>query len=161
MSKEIYAHNGFIKEFTGDQILAFFGLNEETNKKGDNGALDAIAAGLSMLKANQQLLEYRRNHNLPALQMSIGINSGKLVLGNIGNSLHKKVTAVGNVMNSAFRIEKLNRTFGTQILIGEDTFLATQNYIDCKSMGTSLLRGFALLQPIYEVLDLKIDIKID
>ena len=152
MSKEIYAHNGLIDEFTGDQILAFFGTKEANN----NGALDAIMAGLSMQEANQQLLKYRQEQNLPALEMGIGINSGKLVFGNIGNSLRREVTAVGNVMNSAFRIEKLNKTLETQILIGDGAFSTIKDYIHYRFMGTSLLRGFALPQPIYEVLGLNI-----
>lgn len=116
MSEIILEYDGTIDEFMGDGILAAFGVPE---KQADDAAR-AVACALSMQKALPELNEEMVAQGYPGLEMGIAINSGKVIVGNIGSRVRMKYGIVGAVVNRTARIE--SNAVGGDVLIGEATY---------------------------------------
>jgi adenylate cyclase len=115
MADVITSYQGTIDEFMGDGILVFFGAPTPR----DDDALRAVACGLAMQlalgKVNQQVEAW----GFPPLQMGIGINTGEVVVGNIGCEKRAKYGVVGSQVNLTYRVESF--TTGGQVLVSEST----------------------------------------
>lgn len=120
MTDVIQAHNGTIIEFIGDGILAIFGAPEPS----DNHAEDAVVAALEMQDRMEEINNWNREHDYPVLEMGIGINTGEVIVGNIGSEKRTKYGVVGSHVNLCGRIESY--TVGGQVLISS----ATRDMID-------------------------------
>jgi class 3 adenylate cyclase len=101
----IVRYEGTIDEFTGDGILVFFGAPRLL----PNHTERAVVCAIKMQESMKELNEENRKLGLPHLEMGIGINCGKLVVGNIGSEKRKKYGAVGSPINMAFRIQEKTR----------------------------------------------------
>jgi adenylate cyclase len=118
MTEIIFKYQGTIDEFIGDAILAVFGAPIQRNNDAHRAVACALEMQLVMEKVNQRNLEA----GYPEVQMGIGINSGELVVGNIGSSKRTKYGVVGRTVNIASRVESY--TVGGQVLISESTLAA-------------------------------------
>jgi adenylate cyclase len=114
-SEIIDAHGGTIDKFIGDAVMAFWGAPTPQN----DHALLCCRAALTFCKA----LEAARlaDDQGQPLQVRIGINSGRVLVGNIGSELRLNYTVIGDVVNVASRLEGANKHYGTRILIGAET----------------------------------------
>jgi predicted ATPase/class 3 adenylate cyclase len=115
MTDVITAHKGTIDEFIGDAILVIFGAPFAR----PDDAERAVACALAMQRAMHQVSAYNVAHGLPEVEMGIGINTGEVVLGNIGSERRAKYAVVGPTVNLASRIESY--TVGGQVLVSEAT----------------------------------------
>jgi adenylate cyclase len=145
MTDIVMAHEGTIDEFTGDGLLVFFGAPRPIV---DHPRRAVVCAG-EMQAAMEGLNKENCRLGLPELTMGIGINSGELIVGNIGSEKRKKYGAVGSPINVAFRVESQaggGETFVTQAvnerLIGE---------IEIASTREANLKGFAQPMTLYQV----------
>lgn len=120
MTDTIIRNEGTIDEFTGDGILVFFGAP----RKLPDHARRAVVCGLEMQEALTELNQEFDEIGLPRLHMGIGINTGELIVGNIGSEKRKKYGAVGSPINVAFRVE--SHTQGGEILLTSSVY----RYID-------------------------------
>lgn len=120
MTPIIQRHGGTIDEFIGDAILVIFGAP----KSMDNHAESAVACALDMQLAMAKVNAHNQQMGLPAIEMGIGINTGPVVVGNIGSEMRSKYGVVGRSVNLAARIESY--TVGGQVLISEDTACAAK-----------------------------------
>lgn len=116
MTDVILKYEGTIDEFIGDAILVLFGA---PIWKPDH-AERAAACAIEMQNAMEKLNNANRKMNFPELQMGIGINTGEVVVGNIGSIKRAKYGVVGRNVNITSRIQSY--TVGNQILISENTF---------------------------------------
>ncbi|MEC4984712.1 MAG: adenylate/guanylate cyclase domain-containing protein [Oscillatoria sp. PMC 1068.18] len=116
MADVITKYGGTIDEFMGDGILVLFGAPTPRKDDAERAVATAVAMQLAMEPVNQQMQAW----NLPPLQMGIGINTGEVVVGNIGSEKRTKYGVVGSHVNLTYRIESY--TTGGQILISESTF---------------------------------------
>ena len=107
MSEVIVAYGGTIDEFIGDAILAIFGVPEAH----DDDPERAVACGIAMQNALNELNADIAKEGYPPLEMGIGINTGQVVVGNIGSEVRMKYGIVGSAVNVAARIES-NTTGG-------------------------------------------------
>jgi class 3 adenylate cyclase len=135
MSKVILAYDGVIDEFIGDAILAVFGVPETR----DDDAERAVACGLAMQNALMELNEETVSEGYPPLEMGIGINTGTVIVGNIGSELRAKYGIVGSAVNEAARIE--SNTTGGQVLIGEPTYRQVKALVKADSPQTVMMKG--------------------
>jgi class 3 adenylate cyclase len=135
MSKVILAYDGVIDEFIGDAILAVFGVPETR----DDDAERAVACGLAMQNALMELNEEIGSKGYPPLEMGIGINTGTVIVGNIGSELRAKYGIVGSAVNEASRIE--SNTTGGQVLIGESTYRLVKELVTADSPQTVMMKG--------------------
>ena len=115
MADIITQYQGTINEFMGDGILALFGAPTER----DDDSLRAIACAVEMQLAMETVNQRLKKLDFPELEMGIGINTGLVVLGNIGSEKHAKYGIVGSQVNLTYRIESY--TTGGQVLISEST----------------------------------------
>ncbi|MBX2862132.1 MAG: adenylate/guanylate cyclase domain-containing protein [Leptolyngbyaceae cyanobacterium MAG.088] len=117
MSDIINDYQGVIDEFMGDGILVIFGApNLVAN---DNHPDRAVACAIAMQQAMVQVNQAMRAKGFPEQDMGIGINTGSVVVGNIGSEKRTKYSVIGSAVNLTFRIESY--TTGGQIFISEDT----------------------------------------
>jgi adenylate cyclase len=145
MADAITAHQGTINEFIGDAIFVIFGAPIQR----DDDAARAVACALEMQCAMDAVNEEMRARHLPMLEMGIGINTGEVVVGNIGAPTRMKYGVVGSQVNLTSRIESY--TVGGQILISESTLVQLGPLVQIgKEMQVST-KGFSDPINIYEV----------
>jgi adenylate cyclase len=114
-SEVIVANGGTIDKFIGDAVMAFWGA---PTAQQDHALLCCRAA----LACHRAIEDSGLAHdNGQPLQIRIGINSGRMLVGNIGSELRLNYTVVGDAVNVASRLESANKHYGTQILIGAET----------------------------------------
>jgi class 3 adenylate cyclase len=101
MTDIIIDHSGTIDEFTGDGILVFFGAPRPV----PDHQIQSVQCALEMQAAMQSLNEENSTLGLPQLEMGIAINTGELIVGNIGSEKRKKYGAIGSPINVAYRTE--------------------------------------------------------
>ncbi len=115
MADIIVEYGGTIDEFIGDAILVIFGAPIEA----DDDARRAVACSIAMQRAMKGINEHNQKLGLPKLEMGIALNTGEVIVGNIGSQKHIKYGVVGSHVNLTARIE--SNTVGGQILISGPT----------------------------------------
>ncbi len=115
MTETIQKYKGTIIEFIGDAIFAIFGAPIACT----NGAENAVRCAVEMQNAMEDVNRYNEEQEYPHLEMGIGINTGEVILGNIGSEKRAKYGVVGQNVNLAGRIE--GYTVGGQVLASEST----------------------------------------
>jgi class 3 adenylate cyclase len=156
MSGIIVKHNGTIDKYIGDAIMAVFGTKEYTKTSSHEDAKNAVCCAWEM---KQALRDFNvNNHPFPPIQFGIGINTGNAVVGNIGSDYLLDYTVIGDVVNTAARIQKLTRKKpGTNyIYLGENTYEYAREIIGShfEKLGPMELKGKEKKILIYELLDL-------
>ncbi len=145
MADIISKHNGTIDEFIGDAILVIFGglLTREDD------AARAVACAVEMQSAMQEVNDILLENGLPALEMGIGINTGEVVVGNIGSQTRTKYGVVGSNVNLTARIESY--TVGGQVLISDGTRKELGELVNLGREMKLSAKGYAKPINIYEV----------
>ncbi|MCG3173912.1 MAG: hypothetical protein GMKNLPBB_02124 [Myxococcota bacterium] len=113
VSQAISRHNGFVSKFMGDGLMALFGAPEPNPWQ----AMDGVRAALAMRDAVAEYNIQLRSKGLPEIGVSIGLHRGEVIAGVIGSSELVEYTVIGDVVNTAARIESLTRAHGADILI--------------------------------------------
>jgi adenylate cyclase len=153
MSTTINKCRGEVDKFIGDSIMAIFGAPVALQ----NHAYQACVAALEMKKELESLNLIWAKENKPILIHKIGINTGTMIVGNIGASNRFEYTVLGDAVNLASRLEGLNKFYGSQILVGEDTFKATKEHFLFRPLDFVAVKGRKQPTLIYELLGLKGD----
>ena len=119
MTDIVFAKRGTLDKYIGDAVMAFFGAPVSN----PDHALHCCEAALEMIGELKRLREKWRieDPDLPDIEIGIGVNSGPMVVGNMGSSQRFNYTVMGDNVNLASRLEGLNKEYGTQILISEPT----------------------------------------
>jgi adenylate cyclase len=112
MIEIVNRHNGIINKFLGDGFMAVFGAPLSDGRDATN----AVEAAREILARVNE--ETERGAILPT-RVGIGLHAGEAVTGSIGSALRREYTVIGDVVNLAARIEKLNKEFGSQLLMSE------------------------------------------
>lgn len=145
MVNVIFKYDGTIDEFIGDGILVIFGAPIEHK----NHAERAVACALEMQKAMKGFNESNKEEGLPALEMGIGINTGEVIVGNIGSPKRMKYGVVGSHVNLAARIESC--TVGGQVLLSDSTYQYAPDLLNIKQKNEIFAKGFKDPISIYDV----------
>lgn len=146
MADVITQYQGTIDEFMGDGILVLFGA--PTVREDD--AERAIACALAMQLAMKPVNEKMHQLGLPQLEMGIGINTGEVVVGNIGSEKRTKYGIVGDQVNLTYRIE--GYTVGGQIFVTESTLEDVQSDVITDEQREVQPKGVHKPIMIYEVI---------
>jgi class 3 adenylate cyclase len=138
-------HRATVDEFQGDGILAFFGAPLAA----PDDAARAVACAIDMQNALVEINAEQRRLGMPELEMGIGINTGEVVVGNIGSEQRTKYGAVGSAINLAYRIE--SQTVGGQVLLGPRTYELVRDLVDVRGALEVQLKGVEQPLTIYDV----------
>ena len=137
MDSAIRAHGGLVLQFIGDEIEAVFGAPVAHASHADQ----AVGAALEMQSRLEAWNAGRRAHGRTELQHGIGVHSGTVVAGNIGSRQRMSYTLVGDAVNLASRIQSLNKTFGTRILVSGDTRALLRQPRDFQALPSARVKG--------------------
>ncbi|MGZ6143408.1 MAG: adenylate/guanylate cyclase domain-containing protein, partial [Myxococcales bacterium] len=122
MTDIVFAKRGTLDKYIGDAVMAFYGAPVQTPLHAANGC----DAALDMMETLGRLREKWRieDPNIPEVDIGIGLNSGPMVVGNMGSAQRFNYTVMGDNVNLASRLEGLNKEYGTHILVSEQTLHA-------------------------------------
>jgi adenylate cyclase len=145
MIEIVNRHHGIINKFLGDGFMAVFGAPVSHG----SDCVDAVTAAKEILSRIQA--EVTQGKVLPTT-VGIGLHAGEAVTGSIGSSLRKEYTVIGDVVNLAARIEKLNKDFGSQLLVSEMVWQTLGDHdITGVPMGQVQVRGREEAIQLYQV----------
>jgi adenylate cyclase len=130
-------HGGMINKFLGDGFMALFGIGGGNRNHAD----EAVAAARSIQQTLAELNTARNTRGEDPIQIGIGINTGPAIVGSIGSPDRMEFTVIGNTVNVASRIEALNKTLGTSLLLSEQTRAAMQQRVDLRAMPPQPVNG--------------------
>jgi class 3 adenylate cyclase/FixJ family two-component response regulator len=144
MVKEIIAQGGYIDKFIGDAIMAVFKGNYHLDK-----AMDACLAVRMQI---EKLPPFSEQVTFTP-KVSIGINSGEMISGNIGSAKLRRLdyTVIGDVVNTAQRLQSVAKA--GQIIINECSYEKVKESFNCRKVGEVSLKNKANPEMLYEVLD--------
>jgi len=145
MTEVIQQNQGTIDEFIGDAILAIFGAPIWQ----EDHALHAVRCAIEMQQAMQKVNDQYLTLGYPAVEMGIGVNTGDVIVGNIGSKKRTKYGVVGQVVNTTSRIESY--TVGKQILIAASTKDACHDLLQINSAMNVMLKGLNKSMTLYDV----------
>jgi adenylate cyclase len=117
MTERIFAREGMLKEYVGDELMAIFGAPAEHA----DHAVRACMAALDMRAHRRTMSEAWVAMGRPPILARTGINSGPMLVGNLGSEYRFSYGVLGDDVNLGSRLEGLNKQYGTEILIGENT----------------------------------------
>jgi class 3 adenylate cyclase/predicted ATPase len=141
-------YKGTVNEMTGDGIMALFGAPIALEDAPQRAIRSAYAIHREMTKLNQRLRKGRKG--LPPLKMRIGINSGPVVVGTLGNDLRVEFKAVGDTVNLASRMEGMAEP-GTSY-VTEETFNLSEGLFRFEALGEKKVKGKEELVKVYRVI---------
>jgi adenylate cyclase len=145
MADIIVDHQGTIDEFIGDAILVIFGA---PLARADD-ARRAVACAVAMQRAMKGINEHNARLGLPAIEMGIALNTGEVIVGNIGSQKHIKYGVVGSHVNLTARIE--SNTVGGQVLVSGTTLELAGPDLKLGEKQMIVAKGFPQLIPAFEV----------
>lgn len=149
LTEAIFEYEGTLDKYIGDAIMAFFGAPFDQ----PDHAVRAVRASLLM---QQKLIEVNEELGMPStVKMRIGINSGKVAAACIGSPRRLEYTVIGDVVNTASRIESQVAEPGT-VVIGPRTYELVRDQIRCEALPPKPLKGKEMAVQCYRVLPLDI-----
>ena len=146
MSREVSTHSGTIDKFIGDAVMAFWGAPAVNV----DHAVDACRAALACQRALRD--SGLTDDGGRPLRVRVGVNSGDMLVGNIGSEFRLNYTVIGDAVNIASRLEGANKEYGTEIIIGEETRRLAGDHIHARELDRLMVYGRAGGIAIYELL---------
>ncbi|MGZ6098115.1 MAG: CHASE2 domain-containing protein [Myxococcaceae bacterium] len=151
MTRIVFEEGGTLDKYIGDALMAFWGapLPQEDH------AVRACRTALRFLDVLEQLRRSWRAEGLPEIEIGVGINSGPMVVGNMGSDLRFDYTVMGDAVNMASRLEGANKLFQTSIMVSEDTWNRVASQATGRRLGSLRLRGRSEPVRVWELLALR------
>ncbi|MDO8988226.1 MAG: adenylate/guanylate cyclase domain-containing protein [Sideroxyarcus sp.] len=117
LSRVIYSHRGTIDKYMGDCIMAFWGAPLPDTRH----AYQAVLSGLEMQRKLSDLQPHFKERGWPEIHIGVGINTGRVSVGNMGSEVRVAYTVMGDAVNLASRLEGITKEYGVGVLVGEHT----------------------------------------
>jgi adenylate cyclase len=117
LSRVIYSHRGTIDKYMGDCIMAFWGAPLPDARH----AYQAVLSGLEMQRTLSELQPHFRERGWPEIHIGVGINTGRVSVGNMGSEVRIAYTVMGDAVNLASRLEGITKEYSAGVLVGEKT----------------------------------------
>jgi adenylate cyclase len=142
MVNVVFKYNGTLDKFVGDAIMAVYGAPYSMEDHAEKACYTAIEM-VNQLRAIQRRWSAEK---VEYFQIGIGINTGKVIVGNLGSSQLFDYTVIGDEVNLGARLEGTNKQYGTTIIISESTFALVKNKAKVRELD--LVRVVGRKQPI-------------
>ncbi len=153
MTDVIFDYEGTLDKFIGDAIMAFWGAPILHADHADRGVMAALTMQRALVKVNEELTAI----GLPSVTIGIGLNSGDVILGNIGSARKLDYTIIGDNVNLASRLEGLTKYYGVPLIISENTHAQLQQSIPCAVVDMVRVKGKTVPIRLYSPLALPDD----
>jgi adenylate cyclase len=147
MTDIVFANGGTLDKYIGDAIMAFWGAPVDQ----PDHALRACRAALGFLEKLDELRVGWRKAGLPEVDIGVGINSGPMNVGHMGTASRFNYTVMGDAVNLASRLEGLNKTYDTRILISAETYARVFKHVTSRRLGVVRVKGKQAVTNIYEL----------
>lgn len=148
MTDVILQHDGTLDKYVGDEIMAVFGAPFYF----ENHAEKACRAAVAMMKKLHELRKRYEKSDGEYFNIGIGVHTGEMVVGNLGSRQLFDYTVIGDAVNLGARLEGLNKFYGTNIIISEDTLQATGKCAIVRELDVVRVKGKEQPIRIYELL---------
>jgi len=149
MTEIILRHGGSIDKFMGDAIMALFGAPTVL----ENDIEAALTCAIEMQMAMEEINIENQRHGMALLHMGIGINTGEVVVGQLGSWRHSEYTAIGDQVNLASRVEA--HSLRGQILLSESTYEHAKDFIDIGDINEVKVKGKKDSVRMFELLGIR------
>lgn len=161
MSGIILRNRGTIDKYIGDAVMGIFGAPVSS----ENHAKDACYAAIEYQQALKLLREKEKNRGVAEIYARIGINTGEMIVGNMGCSIGEQskfnYTVIGDEVNLASRLEGANKFYGTEIMISSFTYEEAKEYIVARELDLIKVKGKKHAVAVYELMGKKDEISDD
>jgi adenylate cyclase len=117
LTRVIYRHRGTIDKYMGDCIMAFWGAPLADPQH----ARSAVLAGLEMHRVLDELQPQFTKNGWPPINIGVGVNTGRMSVGNMGSEIRRAYTVMGDAVNLASRLEGITKQYGVKMIVGEGT----------------------------------------
>lgn len=151
MTEIIFETNGTLDKFEGDAIMAFWNAPLDDPEHHFNSALCALKM---KKKVNELKLDWKAIIG-QEFSIRIGINSGEMIVGNMGGKKKFDYTVMGDNVNLASRLEGINKIYGTDIVISESIYNKIKDRVIARELDLILVKGKTIPVRIFELIDLK------
>lgn len=153
MTQVIFEHGGTLDKYVGDEIMAVFGAPLPLA----DHAIVATRCCIAQIRKLRELQAKWKAEGKAVLDIGMGLNTGNVVVGNIGSEMHKDYTVIGDAVNLAARIEALTRKYDTpdhlvHLLISEFTYEQLNGQFECRFVDEIAVKGKTTKTKVYEVL---------
>jgi adenylate cyclase len=155
MTRIVQQRRGTIDKYIGDAIMAFWGAPVPD----PNHARDAIQAAMQMQRDLDELNPLMKQKGWPEIKIGIGVNSGKMSVGNMGSEFRMAYTVMADAVNLASRLESLTKQYGLGILVGEESVAHCPD-IEFMKVDVVRVKGKANPVTIYEPIGIKDEVDI-
>jgi adenylate cyclase len=151
LSKIILQHQGSIDKYIGDSIMALWGAPEEIPDHAAKGCKTALFCQRWLSDFNEE----QKRQSLPEFITLMGLNTGSVIVGNFGTSERMNYTVIGDAVNTASRLQQLNKAYQTKIIIGEEVVKSIGDEFLIRPLDDLEIRGKKKRTKIYELVALK------
>ncbi len=151
VTPELTGEGACIDKYIGDAVVALFGAPVTHS----DHALRACRGALKVQKAIAALREDFRGEGLPDVYTRVGLNTGTMMVGNIGSAQLLDYTAIGDEMNLAARLEGANKNYGTLIMMGPGTWEAVKEHVEARELDHVRVAGKQNAVTVYELLAMR------
>ena len=149
MVKAVEDNHGVVDNYIGDGMVAIFGLHNEKDP-----AKHAVKSALEMCSEMDDMKPYLKTMYGQDFDIGVGIHWGEAVVGDIGAGKSKRLTAIGDAMNFASRVESANKQFQSRVLISEETHDEIKDSLVIKDFMRTNLPGIDGRVTLYEIEDI-------
>lgn len=150
----IERNDGHIDNFAGDGMMAIFGADGQ-----EDAPIRAVNAALQTLVAVDRMKPFVAAMYDVDFDIRIGLHHGEAVLGSVGSRGHEHLTAIGDVVNVASRIEAANKDAGTRFMISEALYEIVEDQVEMLDFVRTRLRGTSERMTLYEIGGLKPEVE--
>jgi len=145
---KVHDYEGTVNEMTGDGVMALFGAPIALEDAPQRAIRSAMAIHREMTRFNEKVRQEKGD--IPPLKMRVGIHTGPVVVGTLGNDLRVEFKAVGDTVNLASRMESLAEPGTTYV--SDDTFKLTEGYFRFEALGEKEIKGKEKALKVYQVI---------
>ncbi|HEX2311455.1 MAG TPA: adenylate/guanylate cyclase domain-containing protein [Vicinamibacterales bacterium] len=149
MTHVVFTHDGVLAQYVGDAIEAFWNAPMDQ----PDHARRACEAALDMVRALESLRAEFERLGWDDLDIGVGINTGAMVVGNMGSQERLAYTAVGDAVNVASRLEGLTKEYGVHVVIGDNTRAAAGDAFAYRFLDVVAVKGRPVPLVVWELLD--------
>ena len=147
----VFDHKGTLDKLIGDAIMAFFGAPGELQ----DHPVKAAETALKMIDRLDALKSEKQVKGIKMLEVGIGLNTGQVTVGNLGSRSFMDYTIIGDTVNLGSRLEGLNKTYGTSIIIGQLTAARLDNRFVIRELDRVKVKGKEDAVTIFELSGLR------